>query len=100
MPEFAPDRRSERCRPETVRAAVWSCLATRPVPGKEEISQFGKVRPQRRTVPLDDRTETVVLDPLESRPRIDFGRKVGREETIALEPSRRHQDEDPKCRIR
>src|SRR5690348_18478374 len=45
-------------------------------------------------VPQDDAGHPVLVDPIEPERRIDFRAIVDREEAIALQPPRRHEDED------
>jgi hypothetical protein len=56
------------------------------VPGEVHVAYIGKMRPQLRHVPLQDRAQTVVLDPSEPRWRIDLRPEIDGEEAVALEP--------------
>src|SRR5262249_17901098 len=57
------------------------------------------MRPQLRHVPLEYRTQIIVLYPCEAGRRIDLRSEIVGEEAIALEPPRCHQDEDAEGRI-
>src|ERR1700694_1020029 len=68
-------------------------------PGRESVAIPRDERRQFWAVPLNNVLHSAVCDPVHAKWRIDLRPEVHRQEPIALEPARRHHDEDPKGRI-
>ena len=64
-------------------------------PRRERVAHAAQRGRQVRVVPGQHRRHVVVVDPAHPLGGVDGGREVGGEEPVALQPPRRHQDEDP-----
>src|SRR5262245_21234071 len=71
-------------------------LRTDDVPGCKRVVDAVERGRELGEVAQEQRPHRVRLDPVDALGRVDLGPIVAREETVGLDPARRHQDEDPK----
>src|SRR5713101_1314742 len=69
-------------------------------PGCESIVNATECGTESWSVAQKNGCKRVVGDPVHAGLRIDARRKIGGKEAVALQPARRHQNKDPKRRIR
>src|SRR5437764_15285381 len=72
---------------------------TRATPRREWILDTRQHGRKLRCMTCQYARQAVTLDPLHTTRRVDLGRVVSGEEAVALEPARRHEDEDAKRRV-
>src|SRR4029450_6060722 len=65
------------------------------VPRLETVADAIERRPEPREVPQQHGHQAVVVHPVDAGRRVDVGGEVLGDEAVALQPPRRHQDEDP-----
>src|SRR6516162_10280321 len=69
--------------------------AGHPLPGLEGVGHAAQNRAKLRVVTKQDVGHRRLLDPVHSELRVDLRREVLGEITVAVQPARRHDDEDP-----